>query len=46
MQEVRKRGLEERDFKEQLLYLKILKYVPERMQLVLGLPCDLAEKPR
>ena len=43
LQEVRKRGLEERDFKEQLLYLKILKYVPERMQLVLGLQCDLGE---
>jgi len=43
LQEVRKRGLEERDFKEQLLYLKILKYVPERLQLVLGLQCDLGE---
>ncbi len=43
LQEVKKRGLEERDFKEQLLYLNILKYVPERMQLVLGLQRDLGE---
>lgn len=41
MQEVRKRGLEERDFKGQLLYFKVHAYVPERMQLVLGLGHDL-----
>jgi CRISPR-associated endonuclease/helicase Cas3 len=45
MQEVRKRGVEERDFKEQLLYLKILGYVPERLQLVLGLHKNLADNP-
>jgi len=44
LQEVMKRGLEIRDFKEQLLYLKILKYVPERMQLVLGLQYDLCDQ--
>jgi CRISPR-associated endonuclease/helicase Cas3 len=44
LQEVRKRGLEERDFKGQLLYLKIYEYVPERMQLILGLPIDLGEQ--
>ena len=44
LQEVTKRGLEIRDFKEQLLYLKILKYVPERMQLVLGLHYDLSDQ--
>ena len=43
MQEVRKRDIEERDFKEQLLYLKILRYVPERLQLVLGLHKNLAD---
>ena len=41
MQEVRKRGLEERDFQKQLLYFRVYKYVPERMQLVLGLRDDL-----
>ena len=43
LQEVRKRGLEEREFKEQLLYLKVNRYVPERLQLILGLPQDLGE---
>ncbi len=43
LQAVRDRQLEERDFKEQLLYLKIHKYVPERLQLLLHLPCDLGE---
>ena len=45
MQEVRKRDIEERDFKEQLLYLKILGYVPERLQLVLGLHKNLTDNP-
>ncbi len=45
MQEVRKRGLEERDFKEQLLYLKVVGYVPERLQMVLGLQKNLADNP-
>ncbi len=41
MQEVRQRGLEERDFEQQLVYLRIEKYIPERQQLVLGLAQDL-----
>jgi len=43
MREVERRGLEERDFKDQLLYLKIHKYVPERQHLILGLPYDLGD---
>ena len=43
MQEVMRQGLEERDYKDQLLYLKIIKYVPERQQLVLGLPFVVAD---
>src|SRR5258708_38876524 len=43
MQEVKLRGLEERDFKQQLLYLKVLAYIPERLNLVLGLNYDLVE---
>ena len=43
MQEVKRRGLEERDYKDQLLYLKIIKYVPERQQLILGLPFVVAD---
>lgn len=43
MQEVRQRGLEERDFKGQLLYLKVHKYIPERLNLILGLQIDLGE---
>src|SRR5438876_3902968 len=43
MQEVKRRGLEERDFKKQLLYLKVLKYIPERLNLILGLNYDLGE---
>ena len=43
LQEVRRRGLEEREFKEQLLYLRILEYIPERQHLVLGLQYDLGE---
>jgi len=43
LQEVSRRNLAERDFKGQLLYLKILKYIPERLNLVLGLNFDLGE---
>lgn len=42
LQEVRRRGLEERDFKGKLLYLRILRYIPERQQLVLGLHVNMA----
>jgi len=42
LQEVRRRGLEERDFKGKLLYLRILRYIPERQQLVLGLHENMA----
>jgi CRISPR-associated endonuclease/helicase Cas3 len=45
MQEVRRRGLEGREFKDQLLYLKIERYIPERQQLVLGLNLNLIEHP-
>ncbi len=41
MQEVRARKLEERDFEQQLLYLKIHDYIPERLQLVLKLLYDV-----
>jgi CRISPR-associated endonuclease/helicase Cas3 len=43
MQEVKKRQLEERDFKEQLLYLKVHRYIPERLNLVLGLPHNMGD---
>ena len=46
LEEVRRRGLEERDFRELLLYLKIEKYVPERMQLTLGLKNVLTDNPK
>ncbi|GCE09289.1 type I-D CRISPR-associated helicase Cas3' [Dictyobacter aurantiacus] len=41
MQEVRARGLEERTFEKQLLYLKIHDYIPERLQLILQVPYDI-----
>ena len=41
MQEVRVRKLEERDFEQQLLYLKVHEYVPERLKLVLKLAYDV-----
>lgn len=41
MQEVRRRKLEEREFEEQLLYLNIHAYVPERLQMVLGVSYDV-----
>jgi CRISPR-associated endonuclease/helicase Cas3 len=31
----------ERDFRDQLLYLKVYKYIPDRQRLVLGLNIDL-----
>ncbi len=43
MQEVKRRELEEWEFKGQLLYLKIHAYVPERLNLVLGLQLNLSE---
>src|SRR6266487_2174523 len=43
MQEVKRQGLEERDYNDQLLYLKIINYVPERQQLILGLPFVVAD---
>jgi CRISPR-associated endonuclease/helicase Cas3 len=43
MKEVKRQELEERDYKDQLLYLKIIKYVPERQQLILGLPFVVAD---
>ncbi len=43
LQEVQRRGLDEREFREQLLYLRVLQYVPERMYLTLGLRHNLAE---
>jgi CRISPR-associated endonuclease/helicase Cas3 len=41
--EIRKRHLEERDFKDKLLYLKVHSYVQERLGLILGLPHNLGE---
>ncbi len=41
MQEVRTCKLEERDFEQQLLYLKVHEYIPERLKLVLGVPYDV-----
>ncbi|HEU5228567.1 MAG TPA: type I-D CRISPR-associated helicase Cas3' [Ktedonobacteraceae bacterium] len=43
LQEVQRRGLDEREFRKQLLYLRVLQYVPERMYLTLGLRHNLAE---
>ena len=43
MKEVKRQELEERDYKDQLLYLKIIKYVPERQQLILGLQFVVAD---
>lgn len=41
MQEVRTRKLEEHDFEQQLLYLRVHKYIAERLKLVLGVPYDV-----
>lgn len=46
MREVRQRDLDERDFRNQLVYLKIHKYVPERQQLILTLPHNLSQQPQ
>jgi CRISPR-associated endonuclease/helicase Cas3 len=43
LQEVKKRQLDDYDFRDQLLYLKIHEYIPERLQLVLSFPHDLGE---
>lgn len=45
LQEVQRRGLEERDFKDQLLYLKVGKYMPESQKLILSTPHDLHDDP-
>lgn len=45
MHEVRRLGLDEREFHGQLLYLKVHEYIPERLQLMLGLPLDLGQTP-
>jgi CRISPR-associated endonuclease/helicase Cas3 len=45
LQEVQQRGLEERDFKDQLLYLKVGKYMPESQKLILSTPHDLHDDP-
>jgi CRISPR-associated endonuclease/helicase Cas3 len=44
MQEVRKRKIEERDFLNKLLYLKVHQYVPERLHLILGINLNLNER--
>jgi CRISPR-associated endonuclease/helicase Cas3 len=44
LQEVRKRGLEERDFRNALLCFRVWGYVPERMQVVLGLNTMVEEQ--
>lgn len=44
LQEVRRRGRDEREFRGQLLYLKVFEYVPERMSLTLGLHLKLLEE--
>ncbi len=43
LREVRRRGLEEKDFRGKLLYLKVFEYVAERQGLVLGLPINFIE---
>lgn len=43
LHEVQQRGLEERDFAKQLLYLKVVKYTPESQKLMLALPYDLRD---
>ncbi len=44
LQEVRKRGLDERDFRDALLCFRVWRYVPERMQVVLGLNTMVEEQ--
>lgn len=43
LREVRRRGLEERDFRGKLLYLKVFNYVQERQGLILGLGLNFVE---
>jgi len=43
LKEVRRQKLDERDFQDKLLYLKILNYPPQRRTLRLYLNCDLAQ---
>ncbi len=45
MQEVRRRSLEERDFRGKRFYLKVYEYVPERRNLILGRNINLSEYP-
>jgi CRISPR-associated endonuclease/helicase Cas3 len=44
MQQVRERGLDEREFRHKKFYLRIWKYVPESQALVLGLRRNLGEE--
>lgn len=44
LQEVRKRGLDERNFRDTLLCFRVWRYVPERMQVVLGLNTIVEEQ--
>ena len=46
LQEVRRSGRDEREFRYLSLFLRVLQYVPERMSLTLGLRHNLAEKPQ
>jgi CRISPR-associated endonuclease/helicase Cas3 len=41
--EVKKQHLEEKGFKDKLLYIKVHSYVQERLGLILGLPHNLSE---
>jgi CRISPR-associated endonuclease/helicase Cas3 len=43
LQEVGKRGLDEREFHNKFLYLRVWEYVQERMSLTLGLRHNLTE---
>jgi len=45
LHEVQRRGLEERDFTRQLLYLKVQHYIPESQKLILELPFALHDFP-
>ena len=45
MREVRRRRLDEREFRKKLLYLKVHTYVPERLNLILGQNITLSERP-
>lgn len=45
LQEVKKRGLDEREFRHKHFYMRVRDYVPERQALTLGLRHNLAETP-